>query len=85
MANGNYVSEAYALYCRHGVISGTPLSQAEFEEFWCALSESDQQYWLAELEAGKTELDRAWLFEDEVQFEERDRQLLELAQRCSKH
>jgi hypothetical protein len=53
MAN-SHVDQVYRLYCDHGTHGGSPLSKAEFEAFWAALSGVERQYWENQIRSGPT-------------------------------
>jgi hypothetical protein len=49
-------TEAFTVYMRSGVESGTPLSEAVFLEFWHALTDEDRDFWIQQFEDGPTQL-----------------------------
>lgn len=49
-------TEAYSLYCRAGVESGTPLPKRDFVEFWRSLTDEERGYWVNQFERGPTRL-----------------------------
>ena len=70
-------SNAYALYTRHGVVGGTSLTRAQFNELWRHLSDDDRQYWTTQFEKGATELSKEFIAKvDVVKFSAKDSALI---------
>lgn len=68
--------KAYVAYMSHGVVEGTALSAAEFDQLWHSLPDDDQAYWMEQFAAGPTQLSAEFIANvDVVEFDDRDAEL----------
>ena len=53
--------QAFTDYSAHGVEKGTPLTRAEFADFWRVIPPDNRVFWIERFRNGPTELSREFI------------------------